>query len=390
MTAPNDTSFTIRCLQPDLPTCEEILPYLEQIDKNQWYSNFGPLVGEFEKQLTTYLTDFSERQVFLTTTATGTAALELVLAALELPKQARILVPSFTFPATVTAIVRAGYVPIFTDVDPYSWALTPELAETILEHVDVDAIVTVSAFGQRHKVDAWDTLSTKKNIPIVIDAAAGFGNQSIGKKTIVTHSLHATKPFGIGEGGLVCAHDQAFIEKTRSLSNFGFVSGSIANIGSNAKLSEYHAAVGLVQLKRFAKIQNMRQRLWKTYLDLLFHYTPLGDFITLPLPITRKPLATLCITTPFDAEIATHALRNFGIETRRWYYPPVHEHPACNKFQTINASGSSTLDVTENLKNCLIGLPFHTRLTLKHIQMICDVLFSSFRRISKEQRATTY
>lgn len=238
----------IPLLIPDLPSAEQLLPWLQRIDNAKWYTNFGPLVQEFESKLVKLLSP--KKTIYLTTTSSGTTALELALLALNIPKNHDALVPAFTFPATATAIKRVGLNPIFTDIDPHTWLLTPDIARQVLKKISFDVVVPVATFGCPQPTESWDKFSEETGIPVLIDAAAAFGNQTIGQRCIITFSFHATKPFGIGEGGLVIANSAEFIHQVKKLSNFGFESGKISKCGSNAKLSEYHAAVGLAQLER--------------------------------------------------------------------------------------------------------------------------------------------
>ncbi|MCK5877230.1 MAG: DegT/DnrJ/EryC1/StrS family aminotransferase [Candidatus Marithrix sp.] len=345
----------ISLLVPDLPTIEELLPWLKCIDNNKWYSNFGPLVQEFELKLTELL------NANLTTVSSGTSALELSLLALNIPTNSKVLLPAFTFPATATVIKRVGLQPIFTDIDPDTWLLTPTIARQVLNKISYDVVIPVTTFGHPQPADEWDKFSNDTEITVLIDAASSFGNQPIGKFCITTFSFHATKPFGIGEGGLVVANSAEFIQQVRKLSNFGFENGVIIKPGSNAKLSEYHAAVGLVQLERWLKIMQRRKLIWNIYKNHL-------DITTLQsMPEDHIP-AILSVRVKDDLL----TLDKQQIQTRRWYYPPLHKHPAFVDIPKFAPEESNYLPITENLS--LLGLPFHTSLTEDDIIYICDNL----------------
>jgi len=203
MSAPSPTR--IQLLVPDLPSADELLPWLERIDKNRWYTNFGPLVIELEHALTKRLAGCSsagpQKDIRLVTVNSGTAAIELAILALALPEQSRVLLPAFTFPATCTAVQRAGLHPVFSDVDEQNWTLTPDIAHAALRHIRFDLVLPVAAFGCPQPADEWDEFSRETGIPVLIDAAAAFDNQDIGNRCVVAFSLHATKTFGVGEGG---------------------------------------------------------------------------------------------------------------------------------------------------------------------------------------------
>ena len=375
MSAPSNARIPL--LVPDLPTADELLPWLQRIDKNRWYTNFGPLVLEFESALTRYLSNRpsgpSQGEICLTTVSSGTAAIELAILALALPERSRVLLPAFTFPATCTAIQRAGLSPVFSDVDEKSWMLTPAIARTVLRHGRYDLVMPVATFGCPQPADAWDEFSRETGIPVLIDAAAAFDNQDIGQRGVVAFSLHATKTFGVGEGGLVVARNGAIIERVRQLSNFGIGPNGIINqSGDNAKMSEYHAAVGLAQLTRWARLRERNRMIWQTYRRCL---KPPGEQIG----FQRGPEEWVHSQMPITMRAANVPrlaawLGEAGVETRRWYYPPLPKHPAFSAIPCIGPDGKKDLPVTARLADGLLGLPFHTSLKEPQIEFICDRL----------------
>ncbi|MCF6148464.1 MAG: DegT/DnrJ/EryC1/StrS aminotransferase [Candidatus Kuenenia sp.] len=360
-------------LVPDLPTKEQLLPWLAKIDSNRWYTNFGPLVQEFESKLARLL---SLDTAYLATVSSGTAALELALLSYDLPKNSCVLVPSFSFPATATSVKRAGLCPVLTDVDPETWTLTPEIAYQVLEKNSCSMVMPVAAFGCPLPIETWDKFNSDTGIPVLIDAAASFGSQAIGTRCSIAFSFHGTKAFGIGEGGLVVAKSADFIKKIRQLCNFGFDGGVIARCGCNAKMSEYHAAVGLAQYSRWNGIVKQRQSLLQIYKHLLKNT---GIEISFQQTPERYIPALLPILIPFSNSLSTviDSLTDHGIQTRCWYSPPLHKHPAFIGDKTIPPDGKAYLPVTENLSNYLLGLPFHSLLEEKDIVYICDVLSMS-------------
>jgi len=361
----------IPLLIPDLPTTEQLIPWLRRIDNNKWYSNFGPLVQEFESKLKQFLSP--QQPIDLTTVSSGTTALELALLALNLPVGSQVLLPALTFPATATAIERAGLQPIFTDVEPYAWLLTPDIARQVHKKLAYDAVMPVATFGCPQPVTEWDKFSEETGIPVLLDAAAAFGSQTIGQRCVITFSFHATKPFSIGEGGLVVANSPDFIRLVKRLSNFGFDNGIIIQSGSNAKLSEYHAAVGLAQLARWQQIVKRRQYLWRKYRQ---HLQTMDNHISLQrTPNNHIPAILLIKVSPPDKLVALiKHLTNQGIETRRWYCPPLYEHPAFSNIPRLAPDGSEQLPVTEKLSKSLLGLPFHTALDEEQIAYVCSGL----------------
>lgn len=244
--------------KPLLPTADKLRPYLERIDKSRWYSNYGELNAEYQSRLA---------ELFGAPCVTGSSATSLITAtlmALELPRGSLVAMPSWTFPATASAVVSAGLVPYFVDVDKYG-----ELSFQSLEPIrdKIKAVIYVSPFGAPINMGRIDLFVGTSNIPVVIDAAAAFDAFSTVHKTTlfermiateaartslvypVVISTHATKAFGTGEGGFVTCHDAPLLEKIRRITNFGLTpERRIEYTGLNAKFSEYHAAVGLASL----------------------------------------------------------------------------------------------------------------------------------------------
>ena len=376
-------------LLPDLPQAEEVLPFLRRIDKTKWYSNFGPLQHELESRLAeAFFPELLGASDRIVACSSGTAAIELALEALTLPKNSRVLVPSFTFAATATAIIRAGYTPIFCDVDPESWSLTPEIAYGVLNYLSVDVVVPVAALGAPQDAIGWGEFAIKTGIPVVIDAAAALGEQPSHPSLTVCYSMHATKRFGIGEGGLVVAPDAHHAEEIRRLSNFGFHDSIVMTAGSNYKLSEYHAAVGLAQMARLSLLKKRRERVCQAYeshlhlergcysvqknTQLVFNDNE--TIISLKKPMFTSTVAVQINHAGVDASLLVDELLARGIGVRRWYAPSLHKHNGFNHLETVDVNGGRSLVVTESLNASLIGLPFHNFLHHDEVAYVCDAL----------------
>lgn len=367
--------YKIQCLEPDLPAPEEVLPFLQEMQAAKWYSNFGPLNSRFEAAMQSFIADSSEVADFEVLTFTSaTTALEAALACLELPKGSRVLMPALTFPATATAVINAGHVPIFSDVDENSWSLTPAIAAQCSEKMDIAAVMPVAVFGRPIDVNAWDEYALSTGQHVVVDAAAALGQQAAGRHVHLAFSLHATKPFSVGEGGLLVTPSKELAQRAKSWSNFGFLGpgGVISQVGTNAKMGEFYAATGLVQLKRWAHIMERRTAVMAAYHQAL---KPLGNKITLQQGAEEFVPATLVVKTEGKAVGLANALTNAGVHTRFWYLPPLYEHPALVNYAQ-GQSAQADFPVTEALKHDLIGLPFHSFLTDDDVAFICKSVAS--------------
>ncbi len=344
----------IPVLVPDLPDAQELMPWLSRIDAARQYTNFGPLVQEFEGSLSSVWGNATE-PVNVISANSGTAALELCVAALALPPCASVLMPSFTFPATATSVCRTGLIPLFTDVAPYTWQLTPEMARNAMRTHEFALVMPVATFGCPADMAGWDAFVVETGIPVLIDAAAAFGNQTVGLYAHVAFSFHATKPFGIGEGGALATRDWALARRVRNLSNFGFDASLVCAPGFNAKLSEYAAAVALAQWARQPTQQANRRALWSAYADALS--------ITAGLTMQRgfgpdQLPAALVVNLALPAQDVAAALAQSGIQTRRWYCPPLHYHDVFAACARCGPEGDTRLPVTEHLAEHSLGLPW--------------------------------
>jgi dTDP-4-amino-4,6-dideoxygalactose transaminase len=372
----------IPLLRPELPPAETVLPYLRRIDSTGWYTNFGPLVRELEQRLCKRFTAQSELPVQVTTVSNCTTGLELALRALGLRPGMRVLIPALTFVATANAVVSAGCHPVVADVSPGSWLLTPQIAESAAERFPFDAVIPVATFGRGQDVNAWDQFASRTRIPVVIDAAGAFDNQLIGRCSCVVFSLHATKPFAAGEGGIVATADDALRERVRKMSNFGINpdSGTVDYAGTNAKLSEYHAALGLASLAGWERSCRRRRYVTSLYERALARNCP--DIESQERP-PGELLSILTIALPEDADpvnTSDYLLRR-GIETRRWYYPLIPGHAA------FRSSGwADDLSTSRALSERLLGLPFHTALSAEQIDHVTRELRCAIDRISGQGR----
>lgn len=361
-------------LVPDMPAPKELLPWLERMHAARHYSNFGPLVHELE---TLFAQQFGTESEQLTTVANATQGLELVLQSLELPPNSRVLLPAFTFVATATAVIRAGYHPVLADVDAQTWMLTPEIARVACEAMRIDAVLPVATFGMPQDIWEWQQFERETGLPVVIDAAAAYGSQWLqGAEGTLVFSLHTTKSLPAGEGGLVVSTRPGVAAKVRQLSNFGInlkptadmPVGALAGLGSNAKMSEYHAAIGLVSLQKWELRANQRRALQED----LMHELNLasGNALSWQAQGAGGSLMAptlLCARLP-DAKVRAaleQICHQSRIMTRRWYQPLLQHmgvlQQRCLSLEAPNAEG---------LGETLLGLPFFLGMTAAQRQRL--------------------
>ena len=307
-------------LIPKLPAADELLPYLRRIDGARWYSNGGPLVQELERRMGGL--------------AVSSATLGLELAA-HCIFRGRVRIPAFTFVATATALLRAGLKPVLCDVDE-TWALSD---------IDEDSM-PVCPFGACVAPGG------------LVDAAAGWGNQAEGVRV---YSLHATKSLPAGEGGMIVGPPE-LLDRISKLRNFGLDGSMVSEAGTNAKMSEYHAAVGLASLDAWEETKEARLRLAAAYRERLG-----DDIVTLPNAGVQASFPVLVD----NAQSVVEDMASRGIETRRWYTPTLDRHPA---FAHLEREGDLTgIANAHAIAERLLCLPFHLHLTERDVDEICDV-----------------
>ncbi len=368
-------SNVIPIMKPRLPKAEQILPYLEQIDESRWYSNFGPLLMSFEEKLAEL---FEISPGCLMTASSGTQAISAVLRAMEVEAGTFCVVPSWTFVASAGAPTQVGLEPYFLDVDEQSWALEPEAVKEQLKYIPgrVGAVVVVAPFGAPVEVAKWDAFTEETNVPVIIDAAAAFDSVlnvegcKIGKTPVMV-SMHATKPFGIGEGAFLISNQKLLLSRTRQMTNFGFQADrNIVSRGMNAKLSEYSAAVGLAALNEWPEKREDWLKAQQYYLDAFAKHPS----HTVALHMGNDWVTSVCNVSipPGMSEQVIEQLNNVGIQARKWWPFGCHQLDAykdCPRF---------ALPVTEILNDTVIALPFSVDIEKDDVDYIVDELYSLF------------
>lgn len=360
-------------LLPSMPSADALLPFLRRIDANRQYTNFGPLCLEFEAWLAQRL-PARDGGWSVTTMANATLALELALQAMDLAPGARVLLPAITFVASATAVLRRGLVPVIADVDDGAWLLTPAIATAALDGgIAFDAVMPVATFGAAQDAAAWDDFARRTGLPVLVDAAGAFGNQSPGERIDVVYSFHATKAFGAGEGGAIVSASAARVERARRLANFGIDTrvGELVDTGTNAKMSEYHCAVALAAAASWDETARARRALHAAYDALIRRELP-------QVRLQRKDPATvnslMTVRLPCDAAPVAAALEAAGIGTRRWYCPPLHRHPAL-----AGQPVAGDLPVATQLGSRLLGLPFYLGLDENRRARVVATLATALR-----------
>ena len=368
--------LTIPLLVPDLPSLQELLPYFQRIEDNRHYSNFGPLVAELETRIAQRFTSSGGGCMHAVTTSSATTAIEIALQSLALPAGAPVLVPAFGFAAAASVVQKLGHALHFMDVDAARWECTPAIARQMMAAVRPAAVIVISPFGYPVDPLGWDELAAQTGVPVIIDAAAGFGNQQVSSGVATIFSMHATKAFGAGEGGVVVVSDADAAHHLRRISNFGFQDRVAQHAGTNAKLSEWHAAVALAQLARMDDVIRSRRQVLAGYQEEFAGYSQLAwhpDAFTAAVP------AFMPVAAPDrdSARALVAGLAAAGIDSRTWFAPALTLHPA---FAAAAARRNGPPMLAESLAERIVCLPFHANLTQHDIAYIARTTRDSLDR----------
>ncbi|WP_051286681.1 DegT/DnrJ/EryC1/StrS family aminotransferase [Megalodesulfovibrio gigas] len=370
----------IPVFRPALPTAERLAPFLAIIDQTRQYSNYGGLVGRFAKRLSETLGLGADG---VRPAVSGTLALLgaiLASAGRASPDRPLALCPAHTFVATANAAEMAGYQPYFVDVDVNSWLFEPAMARNHPALDRVGLVLAVAPYGQGVEQAAWAAFSRDTGIPVVIDGAAtferlaAFPGELVGQVPVAL-SLHATKTFSTGEGGAVVCADRGLLDRATAALNFGFNGERISSMpGTNGKMSEYHAAVGLAALEAWPETQAAFDKAAYTYRRQA-EAAGCGD------RVVTAPRIASCYTLyhardAVEAAAVENALHAARIEYRHWYGPGLHLEPA------FRSAPRDELPNTEQLGRCLIGLPMAPDLSTQEIFRIVAALDAGLRGIS--------
>jgi dTDP-4-amino-4,6-dideoxygalactose transaminase len=350
--------YKIPFLKPNLVKKEAYLEYLSQIDESRLYSNYGPLNGLFEHRV---LKEYFRGEGALTTVSNATIGLMLAISQTKRPNGRYALMPSFTFPATPLAAMWCGLEPFFIDIRHDDWCMDETILTETLDRLgdQTACIVTYATFGTCLNLSRYEALH-RSGTPVVIDAASSFGASSDGGyfgrgfSGPVVYSFHATKTFGIGEGGLVYSADHDLIRRLRQAGNFGFSSDRVSvTQGLNSKLSEYAAALALATLDAFHEKRKIRQRIYQWYMNQ-FQNADLFSQGWRPQATNGEiPRQTASFLCPGDRSNIDYVakLANHQVESRTYFSPPCHRQPL------FAAYPRSEMYVTDHVSGRIINLP---------------------------------
>jgi dTDP-4-amino-4,6-dideoxygalactose transaminase len=359
--------------KPTLPPLEEFVPYLEKIWGSGVLTNGGSFHEELEKKLCEYL---GVEHICLF--ANGTIALVTALQALKITGE--VITTPYSFVATSHSLLWNGLEPIFADIDPISLNLNPAKIEAAITP-RTTAIMPVHCYGHPCDIDAIEKIANKHNLKVIYDAAHAFGVEChcgsvLNHGDLSVLSFHATKVFNTFEGGAIVCPDAKTKKHIDQLKNFGFIDEiTVVAPGINGKMSEFNAALGLLQLKYVNEAIQKRKVIDALYRKNLNGVK--GIHCLNGYGETKSNFAYFPILVggnyPIQRDDLYHKLKDKGIHPRRYFYPLISEF---SMYQNIPSSSSTNLPCATETSKQVLCLPIYPDLEIEVIDEICNLIIS--------------
>lgn len=361
----------IHVTQPYLPPLEEFIPYLETIWKSKILTNKGP----FHKQLEQALCEFLGVE-HLALFANGTIALVTALQALRITGE--VITTPFSFVATAHSLLWNGIKPVFVDIDPQTLNLDPRKVEAAITP-QTTAILPVHCYGNPCDVEAIQTIADNYNLKVIYDAAHAFGVQDAGG-SVLRHgdlsvlSFHATKVFNTFEGGAIVCPDAKTKQHIDHLKNFGFVNETtVVAPGINGKMSEFGAALGLLQLQHIDSAMARRKAIDELYRARLTQVRGISCLGDTGQKVANHSYFPILVGDdyPMSRDALYQALQDRGVYGRRYFYPLISNFPM---YRGLPSAHPENLPVATCIATQVICLPIYPDLTDAEVETISALI----------------
>jgi dTDP-4-amino-4,6-dideoxygalactose transaminase len=349
--------------KPFLPPQEEYQEYLNGIWERKWLTNMGPLANDLELKLKEYL-----GVKHLLFTANGTIALQMAIKALGLCGE--IITTPFSFVATTSSIVWEGCKPVFVDINRKTLNIDSDKIEPAITE-DTTAILATHVYGNPCELDTIQQIALKHNLKVIYDGAHAFG-VNYKKKSVFEYgdisicSLHATKLYHSVEGGLIITREPELLRKLAYIRNFGFDGPeAFSELGINGKNSEFHAAMGLANLKYIDSLIERRKVLSEYYSRQLSGFRAIAptwqcestnNYAYFPIVCESEQLLNKCL----------QILNRHEIFPRRYFYPSL--------AKVLPYVNRTDMTITDDIARRVLCLPLYHNLSFEEIDLITRLL----------------
>ena len=358
--------------RPNIGNPQRFLELAKDILDRRWLSNNGPLVQEFERRIADHL---GVKHCICVCNAT--IGLEITTRAAGFSGE--VLVPSYSFVATAHALQWQGITPVFADIDPRTHNIDPrQLARHLTPRTT--GILATHVWGRPCDIEALSDFAFQHNLKLVFDAAHAFGCSHRGRMIggfglAEVFSFHATKFLNSFEGGAITTNDDDLAKRIRLMTNFGFAGfDNVVHVGTNGKMSEICAAMGLANLESIDALIETNRRNYQLYRKhlagirglQLIDYDRLEEnnfqYIVVEVDAARLRVSR-------DELVAM--LHRHGILARKYFWPGAHQ---MEPYRSLYPYSRMLLSNTESLAQRIVVLPTGTETKPEHIQLICDLL----------------
>jgi dTDP-4-amino-4,6-dideoxygalactose transaminase len=357
--------------QPHLPPLQEFIPYLEQIWQNKVLTNNGP----FHKQLEQALCEFLGVE-HLALFTNGTIALVTALQALRITGE--VITTPYSFVATAHSLLWNGIKPVFVDVDPDTLNMDPARIEAaITPHTT--AIMPVHCYGHPCDVEAIQKIADTYNLRVIYDAAHAFGVQDA-HGSVLKHgdlsvlSFHATKVFNTFEGGAIVCPDAKTKQRIDHLKNFGFVDEvTVVAPGINGKMSEFNAALGLLQLQHIDQAMERRKEIDTVYREQLAGLKGIHCLKDAGEKVANYSYFPILVQAdyPLSRDALYQKLKDHNIYARRYFYPLISDFPM---YRGMPSAQRGNLPVAADAAAKVLCLPIFPTLQAQEQQRVIDLI----------------
>lgn len=360
----------LNVVRPSMPPIEEYMEEVKSIWESRWLTHTGPKHQELEQKLKQVL-DISEVSLF----SNGHQALEAAFS--FFPAGAEVITTPFTFASTTLAIARCGLIPVFCDIEPDFYTIDPGKIEALITEKTV-AIAPVHVYGNLCDWRRIEKISQKYDLKVIYDAAHAFGvwdgERSVGSLgDISMFSFHATKVFHTVEGGCLAHNNPEFSKRFAAWRQFGMFDGETTQIlGTNAKLTEFAAAMGLCNLRHLKEQIELRQAAVLRYRERLSNQKGLilckeqpnvrSNYAYMPLQVVPKEFGC-------NRDMLADILAEQEIFSRKYFYPLTSDFSIYKKNFLIQDT-----PIANEISHRILCLPLYADLSIADVDKICDAI----------------
>jgi dTDP-4-amino-4,6-dideoxygalactose transaminase len=364
-------SKKIYVTSPFLPPLDEFFPYLEKIWGSKILTNCGPFHEQLEQALCDHL---GVKHISLFTN--GTLALVTALQSLRISGE--VITTPYSYVATSHSLLWNGIKPVFVDIDPKTLNIDPEQIEAAIT-THTTAIMPVHCYGHPCNIDAIQKIADTYNLKVIYDAAHAFGVQChcgsvLNHGDLSVLSFHATKVFNTFEGGAIVCPDIKTKIRIDQLKNFGHAGEvNVVAPGINGKMSEFNAALGLLQLKYIEDAIARRQIIDAAYRERLLGVKGIHCLGDSGEKVANYAYFPILVNSdyPMSRDDLYQAMKDRGVHPRRYFYPLISEFPM---YRGLPSGHRENLPHATEAARKVLCLPIYPDLTLDVVNEICDFI----------------